>query len=175
MTNPPGSCPYFVANNAVDSVLTAYKPATNGQLFNADNHKTFRAGDNFTIISAGFIMPESYTLWKNMADIAPGDAMQRTNWRLWGTSGDLYTIDGLGSGANIFFPMESYELILDININVPAQRNLSHSPGFLTESFYLEVLFTSMKISQRGQPAAFNTKEFIITPFIKIAHNFPLT
>jgi hypothetical protein len=42
---------------------------TAAKLYNADAKGKFQAGDNLTIISAGFSMPESYTQWKNRADL----------------------------------------------------------------------------------------------------------
>jgi len=175
LTEIPADCPGFVANNATDFVLSAYPGGATNIMKNADGHGTFAAGDNFTILAAGYILPESYTLWKNRADLAT-DSIQAANFRLIGkVSGDLYTISGLGSAARLYYPLENYEHEFDIFISTPEQNNLSHPPAKLTESFYLSCLLAPMNISQRGQPAAFNGKTFVIVPFLKIAHNLPLT
>jgi len=176
LTDDPTNCPGFLANNAADFVLSAYPGGATNIMKNSDGHGTFAAGDNFTILAAGYILPESYTLWKNRADFGANASTQRANFRIYGkVSGDLYSIDGLGSAATIFYPLENYEHELDIFIDSTAQNNLSHLGLKLTESFYISCLLSPMNISQRGQPAAFNGKTFIIVPFLKIAHNLPLT
>lgn len=175
LTAPAKDCLYFTANNAVDYVIPTTAPAADFTLKTADNKDVFEIGDNFTILSVGYVLPEAYTLWKHRGDLLADDyGIMFALLNLLGVSGAYYNIDSLGRNPRIYMPLECYEMETEIFVDVTKQTNVLPPNNLLTEKFKLSFLPFPFKISQRGQPAAFNGKQFIISPFVKIAHNFPL-
>jgi hypothetical protein len=174
LTLLPAKQQKFTVNTAVDYVATAFPAVPPYLLFNANGLASFINGDNFSILSAGLVFPESFTPWKDPADLGilglPVD-----NIFIQGISADFYHIDVIGKVDNLFVPMENFELNTDVFVRCKKQENVAHPGTFLNENFYLVTdNSNTIKISMKNVPAAFNGKIFSITPFFKILHNFPL-
>jgi hypothetical protein len=170
--------PFFTVNTALEYVTMQWPNPLLAfdYLINASAKNIFPAGDSFSILSAGLILPESFTIFKDPA-IA---TYQLISFRisLEGISTDEYKIDIFGgANPNIFIPMENFELSLDMFLDVTKQANLTPPPGhlpFLTENFKIWFTINSLQISMKNIPAAYNTKSYYISPFFKILHNYPL-
>lgn len=177
LTSEPKNCMTMTADNTVDYVQTIAPGGVDFKMYNSNIKGKFQAGDNLSIISAGYILPESYTLWKQGTDLITKTepAMQRANFYLVGaTSGAIYSIDSLGANPGIYLPLENYEHELDIFIDTTKQFKLLPPNTALNEPFFIFLALIPMLISQKSQPAANNGKVFIIVPFLKVAHNLPL-
>ena len=166
-------CMSFAVNNLVDSVdSVAAADPTKLQFTNASGEKTLLKGDNFSILSMGFILSEAFTVWK----AAAATPLPSIFLNMKGvTSLNAYKIDALGVENIIHIPMENYETALDLFVDCSKQTQFGIIPiTYLNENFTLNTDYTLIKISMAGVPAALNGKTFPITPFIKIAHNYPM-
>jgi len=163
--------PYFTSNNAVQKVPALFPLAGDYTLANANAKKKFKNGDSFHILSAGLIIPESFTVWKDPSISIPliGQLLYIT-----GISTAIYNIDVLGKYSVVFLPMENYEIALDVFVDTQNQVQALHPTVKLNEDFYLTSGLQFLQISMAGAPAALNGKSFILTPFFKILHNYPM-
>lgn len=176
MTIPKAFSPQFTVNLAVDFVgLTsaAGGGGTYKTLENAAGNSEFQNGDNFSILSTGFVLPDCFTIYKDTSNTTP---LIYSAIILKGkTTGAGYTIDVLGFGSGINVPMENFELALDVFCDCKKQKAYTAPNLWLNENFYLQNFPISQRISMLGIPSAYNGKTFYCSPFFKILHNFPLT
>jgi len=174
ITQTQDKCPFFVVNNAVDFVTPTNPAVPNDKLYNASSKDVFQNGDSFSLLSAGIILPEAFTFWKDPAALAL--ALPVISLFCFGaTTGLGYTIDSLGKKQTFFIPMENYEIALDVFVDSRKQTQILAPTVTLNENFSLKSALANVKISMQNIPAALNGKTFILVPFFKILHNFPLT
>jgi hypothetical protein len=158
-----------IANDSADSLAAA--DPTKLAFTNASGKKTFLKGDNFSILSMGFILPEAFTIWKDAA-ATPLPSIFLIMKGLVSLNG--YKIDAIVENV-VLLPMENYETAIDIFVDCSKQVQFGVIPiTYLNENFTLSTDYTLIKISMKSVPAALNTKVFPITPFLKIAHNYPM-
>lgn len=163
----------FVPNNLVPYV--AMLPAQGGDLTLRDGsaRAKFQKGDNFSILSAGIVLPEAFTYYRPFNIQFYGSPQIKL--ALKGDSSGLgYTLDVLGTGRALNVPMENYEFALDIFINTKNQKTLLPPTIYLNEDFSITYTITNGYVSMAGLPAALNGVSFAIIPFVKILHNKPL-
>ena len=174
LTLPPAKCMKFVVNTAVDFVALAEVAAPDYTLKNSNNKSTFLNGDNFGILSHGFILPESFTWWKDPAAL-PSAVFLLNQIAIKGLFGDIYKIDVLGTQAGIYTPMENFEESINVFVDLTKQTRTTAPHIALNENF---TLFTNktdlLSISMKGIPAALNGKALLVSPFFKILHNFSM-
>jgi len=166
-------CMSFTVNNLVDSVdSVAAADITKLSFLNASGEKTLLNGDNFSILSMGFILPEAFTIWKSaLTTPLPSIFLNMKG----AVSLNTYKIDALGVENQIMIPMENYETALDIFVDCSKQTQFGILPPvYLNENFTLNTDYTLIKISMANVPAGLNGKTFPITPFIKIVHNYTM-
>ena len=163
-------CATFTVNNAVDYVdQTAAGTPAKSIFQNASASKAIQKGDNFSILSAGLLLPEAFTLYKNSGI----KSLPTFGIRMQGvTSGATYNIDAFGFVNLVSVPMENHETAFDLFVDCSKQyRNAVLPLHYLDENFLIYTDSASFKISMLGVPAALNGKVFPIIPFIKVSHN----
>jgi hypothetical protein len=167
-------CISFTVNNAVDYVDAAY-PGVPYTAKNAHGDTKFQPGDSFVLLSAGVILPEAFTFWKNPA--LTDEALPFFGIVPYGvTSTDQYYNPNI-PGGSIYLPMENFECVFDVFFDCRAAYDIAHPLiNLFSEKFTLSLApFAAMDhISMQNVPAAMNGKVFRAVPFIKIMHNLPL-
>jgi hypothetical protein len=181
MTLLPDHSPYFTVDTSgplsVDILRPTHIPAYDYLLRNAGGKKTFAKGDDFTVLSAGFIFPESFGLAK-----APSNQIQNNPSIVIAAKdipgGGTYFIPNFGTNG-IQIPIENYEF----PINIFVDMNKLAAPLFLNYNFNLFAAFSGLdelhaifpKVSMVGVPVVLNGTVQHLTVFVKVTHNFPLT
>lgn len=171
----------FTVNTAVNSVdLVPSFPGNPQTLFAGSGTvggggNLFSEGDNFTILSAGYHMPENFVMAQY--EIAGGGEYPFPIMFLRGAvtgGGPILPITQFGNNGNLRFPFENYEMSLNTFVD-PVKR------GLVGGDFELQILFPltsgadSPQVSMINVPAALNGVVIYVTPFIKVLHNFTLT
>ena len=144
--------------------------------YSAGGKSVFQAGDNFTILSMGFVFPESFVMAKAAANTFQNNlsfalGLEKT------TAAGPYLLPNFGV-EGIQLPLENYEQPLGIFIDVEKVNAI-----LLTVSYSL---FNVMRylddaapiypaVSMIGVPAALNGTVQHVSAFVKILHNYPLT
>jgi len=174
LTLPIAKAQRFTVNTALTNVaLTTPGGLGFKQLINAAGTGIFQYGDSFSILSAGLVLPEGFTVFKDPATATK--PLIPTELVLQGaTSGENYSIDVLGFYNSINIEMENFEQSLDVFCNCINQTQLSNPTIKLFEQFFLACYSLEIFISMLNVPAAYNGKTFFISPFFKVLHNFPL-
>lgn len=180
------SCPAatgaeFTVNTAVNSVDLVASVPGNPQTMTAGAGTLggggflFDEGDNFTILSAGYQIPESFVM--GQYETAAGGEYTFPVMFLRGAvegGGPILSIDQFGNNGLLRFPFENYEMSLGTFVD-PVKR------GLVGNKFRLQVLFPQTvggdnpQVSMMNVPAALNGQKFYVTPWIKVLHNNKLT
>jgi|WetSurMetagenome_2_1015567.scaffolds.fasta_scaffold03637_14 hypothetical protein len=145
-------------------------------LKNTYNVGSFKAGDNLLIMSAGFVMPEMFTLWKPVADANP--LLQYILIPVGNTTGHQYRLTNISDG--LFMPLENYEMGIGTFFDVETAVDIVDGTGsLLNEDFILKIQFNIAyplpKVSMKNVPASYNGEVFSIVPFLKVLHNLRIT
>jgi hypothetical protein len=177
LTISPAWLPRFTVDKAEAGVPTFYPRPGEGEkadnsLKNAIGNSIFQNGDSFSLLTAGLVLPESFTQYKDVDALT--QSCIKLIFFLTGASGKNYTLDTLGQQAQIPLPHENYETAFDIFINAKKQTQLLHPEIVLNEEFFLQLIIDDIMISMAGIPAALDGKTLAIVPYIKILHNFQL-
>ena len=166
LTLAPLDSPSFTVDTTKDYI---HLDAVNKRLRNSNGSDTLKSYDPFSILSAGFILPEMFTPWKNAAaNLFP---LPIVGINIIDDNGALYLIDVIGNngdpsnGTRIFIPLENYEIALDVFVDV---KRLKVTADYGIYSFL------DLDISMKNIPAALNGKVLYASPFIKILHNFQM-
>ena len=168
LTLKPAESPYITGNNAnfFGNLTNPGGVGIGHDFINVSQKKKFLQGDNFSLLSAAIVTPEAFTLWKDPAALfnsIPSIGL----WLTGETTGHIYNVDVFGSANSIFITMENYEIAFDVFVNV---KNMG-----INENFYITGTVSDCLISLKTAPTVFNTKNFIVSPVIKILHNFALS
>ena len=165
-------CQPFVATNASDSVVIAVPPAPY-DMITASGNKTFRAGDSFQLLSIGLRLPESFGFY--IQSVVKFQTLPVLQISAKDAAGELYTNPNLG-GSIVQLPFENYELVVDTFYNCSVSTGLIHPTKNLNQSaFNLVCRVQNIEISMLGVPASLVGKSFVVVPFFKVSHNYPLT
>lgn len=133
-------------------------------------NRYFDHGECFTILSAGFVMPENFVL--SNPSVVGGAEMPVTAIQLRLnniTSTVAVSIPQFGNGGYFRFPFSDYEMSIGTFVE--------SVPLGMTEKFELQALFpvnTALaypQVSMMNVPAALDGLDFEVTPFVKILHN----
>lgn len=156
----------ITVNTAVDFVtptqLTNFKVMQSYSFALGGNLSHFVAGDNFTVLSCGFIIPPELSLYFGTGS-ALNDPLFILTYNIGGA--DL-PVQQFGSSATMKMFAGNYEMSVGTYINIVSQTK--------THNFQLKVALANVNISMLNIPAALNTKVFNIMPFMKILHNSPM-
>jgi hypothetical protein len=165
------------ANLVTDSSSDAVGITVTGPMINPLNYGRFAKGDNFQVLSIGLIAPEGLTL---------SGLITQPNKPYFGLYGGELSTPINYFTLNIFSMKPSvakdYIYILSENMDVSVMglsQYSSYIRGSTGESvqndfaIYLEQ--SNIYFSMIGLPSSLNNKVITIYPYIKIAHNFPLT
>lgn len=159
-------CPTFTVDTTGPDYVDIAAPAVAiMDLFSADvTRYNFDQGDNFTILSFGYFVPENFATFE-MA--GPNYAVP--SWKMYlyrNVSLTSAPIVQFGVNGSIQSPFPNYEMAMGIFLDVNT---------IVQENFHLQVSNTTRgRISMIGVPAVLNTKVFHVVPFVKILHNFAL-
>ena len=160
-----GSCPAFVVDTTGPNFVDVAPDVATVNFMAADNLTyLFRRGDNFTILSLGYFIPDNFITYElNGFDAVP-------SMRLYAhrnVTGDDVALFQFGMMGLIRSPFPNYEMAMGVSVDVES---------FLGEAFSIRVLFGNPgRISMINVPASLNGLTFHVVPFIKVLHNFPLT
>lgn len=133
----------------------------------------FNKGDSFRLISAGIIIPEAFTFYRDVAQNTPLPILDMIPWGV--TTGQPYYNPNWSGGAQ-YIPMENFECVFDNFFDCKQAINQIDPTKNLTfENFRIQLYFSiALKISMLGVPATLHGKSFKVTPFLKILHSIPL-
>lgn len=168
MMHLPGSQPNFTVDTSGVDFVTVTNPALPVYVQNASGLNIFSAGDNFRLLSIGYIIPENFTIF--------GDSPIRFQITPYGTVSGLTYYNPIWSGTYQYLPMENFELVQDALFNCfDAYRTGFPAFNLTSENFKLSVSnLVGLRISMLGVPTSLNGKTFYIKPFIKILHTINL-
>lgn len=162
----------FTVNNLVDFVTVAPGAAT-PYAGNRLGGYIFTKGDSFRLLSCGWVLPESFTFYRDVALNTPLAMIDIIPWGV--TTGQAYTNPGF-SGGGQYIPFENFECVSDNFFNCKdAINTVDPSKNLFYENFRLQVYSSlALKISMLGVPDELNGKSFKITPFVKVLHTIAL-
>jgi hypothetical protein len=143
-------------------------------LHDANIHTSFVRGDNFIVLSIGFMLPEMFTLWKPSTNFNP---LLKVNVYPEGIlTAHPYYSPNFPEGINL--SLECYEMGLGVFFDVgSAIDSIDPTHSLYEEEFSLKIkwLWTSApRVSMLNVPTVYHGKQFQIIPFLKILHNFPM-
>lgn len=163
-------CPNFTVNNAVDFVQVVNIIEFEFKACNLAASKFLR-GDNFTVLSSGYFIPERFVLYSTQE--VGGTNFSAPILQLYGTvGGGSIPLLPFGNNGQLKLPLPNYEISLGCTIDAEA-NGLIDPLGFILRG-YFPTIIDSLQVSMIDVPLALNGKKFNIVPFIKILHNFQL-
>lgn len=172
LTPDNDNLPYFTVNTAVKYVNVASITGF-GSPMSCGNaaYKKFTRGDNFIILSAGYFIPERFTIFE-YTDVLTTKYSAPIMGLLAKVGGLYLPVNTFGNGGYLKIPFPNYEFSLGTFVDTELNN-------FTTSTFELSLYFTMpsdmLSISMIDVPAALNGEVIKITPFIKILHNLQLT
>lgn len=171
-------CPGIVVNTAaVGGAVPIIQPVPGASVpFHAGSGASnFARGDNFTLLSVGYFIPERFVLHNYMTTGTSDDTtpiIQLQGWPLG--AGIPISLFNVGVNGGIRLPMPNYEFSMGVFVDVEANNFVQ--PTFqLTSVFPLISGGDSPQVSMVDVPAALNGLVIRIIPFIKVLHNQTLT
>jgi hypothetical protein len=168
LTLEPASCPKFTVDIEAEYVATSM---VNAYLINASSKRIFQAGDNFTILSFGILIPGAFSMVVDLNE-SIANTMELKLVKEDATS--TYNILPLSTYSTIFIPLDNFENV--INTFVDLKRNLAYAGGAdvpFSGNFKLDLSILAY-ISMLGIPASLDGKIISVAPFVKILHNLPM-
>lgn len=170
LTCPASKAPFFTVDLDEQSVALSLPAEPRPYLENASGANQFQAGDNFSILSAGIIIPYSFTPYVSNTENA---AANRLKIQIDDTAGRAYSLPELGAESQVHIPLENYEVGLGIFIPV-VTKTRDNGGQLLTGNFLLRYAITGMVISMLSVPLDFAGMSIPVFPYLKIIHNFPM-
>jgi len=175
---PLSKSPYFTVNvltpvnNAVPIVNPLLSPPVFSTVVNTAGNEVFVPGDNFSIQSVGYSLPENFV----MSRTAMGSLKKAPSLFIALVLSNGTRIDHPIYGGNgVVIPMENYENVINSFLDLTAL------PGGLTQSFKLIATLLGdtttpvpPQVSMIGVPASLNGTVQNITVFLKVLHNSAL-
>jgi hypothetical protein len=181
----PDQSPYFVVNTtpgvlSVDIRTPTHSPVYDYLLRAAGGKKTFRAGDNFIVVSAGFVFPESFGLAGGASNLVQNNPSIAVGAQA-STGGSVYFLPNFGN-TGVVMPIDNYELPLNIFVDISGLDIGGGVYPFRTQNFNLYGAFRGLdqfnsiypKVSMVGVPTSLHGTTQHLTVFVKIVHTFPL-
>jgi hypothetical protein len=168
---PTEFAPRFTVDLDVSSVpiqmpVTADTPV----MKNTRLRSLFTRGDNFTILSAGYVLPECFTMASSPAGTE--EKIPCIIPALFVPPATSYYIPELNDSGGIGLPMENFESGINVFIGVE---------GIIQTDFYLSAEFlqglgdgTFPMVSTLNCPAGLDGTVQLVTVFVKIIHNIAL-
>jgi hypothetical protein len=170
LTPLPTECPSFTVDTTGALSVPVYNQGDTGMMVRAGGYPLLSSKDNFTILSMGFTLPESFGL-------ATQDILNVT----CSAVSLVFTIHNASDDTVIYIPqigvtgtqvpLENYEMPYGLYVDV------SKLP--LTGSkFYIGCRISGVtvaKVSMINVPAPLNETVQKFVPFVKISHNFTMT
>jgi len=172
--------PTFTVDLLVDSV--PLEPAAGGphSLRGGSGQGNFVSGDNLIILSAGYVLPEGFTMAEyDNTEVVYGlvspsifllvtDVVTLATSQCW----------QFGTGGVFRFPMHNYEVSIGTFIN----PRILDRPGPILNAFSLQCEFPYIptlavdrpNVSMMNVPAALDGKTFHVPVFLKVLHNIEL-
>lgn len=159
----------------VSKKFVPLSPAGLTFLANGFNHSLFAKGDSFILLSYGVMLPENFTFWMGTSSPMP--------------SISLFGND-IASGIPIPFSLPCFKYFNPaLYASVLTEENKEHEiDGFcnyndfkhgavkVSGAFFLSCNFhDNINISMLNVPAAIDKEPQYAFPFVKVAHNFPLS
>lgn len=161
--------PSFVVNlAAVGGVVSVTQPGNvTFDYYNTAGNKLLRAGDSFTVLSYGVILPENFQFHS-------GVSAQSKNGLCFYIGSSVGPLLEFGdSDGYVFCPVENYEIAC--NTFISAVDNGLTGASFSLKGDIGPAFGQTPKISMVGVPAALDGTTQYIRPFVKIAHTKNMT
>lgn len=158
----------FTVNVAASSV-PLFAPLIFNKMYTPSGKGLFARGDNLIILSAGYIMPESFVMANQTGKPAAAIALVAHK----NIAGTDILITSFGNSGSVYVPFVNYEISIGVFVDT---ENL-----LINEDFYLQSVFpgnslgAEPEISMNNVPAAFDGLTFEVMPFIKVLHNTALS
>lgn len=142
----------------------------------------FQEGDNFEILSAGFHIPESFTL-AQYSVAAGGEFMLPIMYlrgQVIGGAAPWAPINQFGNNGTLRIPFSDYEMSVGSFVDV-IDTGLVSGLASPFGTFVLQTIFPYTvgldypQISMINAPAALDGVDIYVTPFIKVRHSFTLS
>jgi hypothetical protein len=170
LTLKPLYSPYFVVNTAASYVLIQ-PPSLGAGIYpvfsNSGGVTVLAAGDNINIISAGYVLPESFV----MASGAPDPSEFKVPRIILGVkdagSSSILYIPELGGLGGISLPMENFESGIGLFVNIASIFSGKYQ---LYGKLHQDDTYLP-RVSMQGVPASLDATTQLVTVFLKITHN----
>lgn len=181
LQTPFDSSAQFTVNLAVDYVPLNQAAGVGPFIFLAGTGQSiFPKGDNLIILSAGYVLPESFVMaaYDNTEPIFGMISPAMTLLVEDAVTGNSTLCWQFGRDGVFRFPMNNYEIAIGTFVN---PRTLSR-PGPIENAFVLKTYFPTIpllavdrpNISMMGVPAALDGKTFHVPVFLKVLHNLSI-
>lgn len=168
-------CPEFTVNTAVAAVPIAQPvPGSAVVLYAGSGVSRFVRGDNFTLLSCGYFIPERFVLHNYGTAGTSSDSTPII--QLWGLplgAGIPIALFNVGTNGAIRLPFPNYEFSFGVFTNTE-QNNFTAATFQLETTFPLISGLDSPEVSMIDVPAALNGITFKVIPFVKVLHNTTL-
>lgn len=169
-------CPEFTVNVAVASVPIAQPvPGSAVTLYAGQGASKFVRGDNFSLLSCGYFIPERFVLHNYGTAGTSSDSTPII--KLWGLpqgAGIPISLFTVGLNGSIRLPFPNYEF--SFGVFTDAEENNFDQPTFqLQVTFPLVQGLDSPEVSMIDVPAALDTEVIKVIPFVKVLHNTALS
>ena len=168
------ACPYYEINTTAASHKVPLSNVTPACMYISDVSSLigkFQSRDNIRLISAGFYIPETFSLADTIkvdASLAGNELALQVHKSDLSLSGAM---PGLGPRGVVGIPFANYELSLDIFSSMVSVSLLPDN------CFYLYCGVFANDLSMVGVPSVFDTTpktKIHVIPFIKIMHTLPI-
>jgi hypothetical protein len=158
----------FTVDNTVLSV-PMFAPLVFNKMYATTGNGLFQRGDNIIILSAGYIMPESFVMANQSGKPAAAISLVAQK----NISGANILVEPFGNAGQIAIPFANYEM--SIGVFIDTERLLIDDDFYMCSVFPGGSLTVEPEISMINVPASLNGITMEAFPFIKVLHNIPLT
>jgi hypothetical protein len=170
---PINKSPYFVVDTTGPKSVKIQIPVLGAGLFatlqNSLQYSVFQAGDNFAVLSLGYVLPEAFV----MAQAPSASTIKIPSIALSALQGGITPIPLPISGlTGISVPMENFENAINAFSDIVP---VTAGTFGLTAQFVQDVTAGhEQQVSMIGVPSSLNATTQVVTVFAKIMHNLPM-
>lgn len=174
LTPELNDCPSFVVNNAVNSVVVTPPLLADKIMYSGNDGYKFALGDNLIILSAGYFIPERFTVYGYQNAGAAKNCTPQLLLSIKESGGGTTIIWQFGSDGRMNLPFPNYEFAVGTFVDT-TELGITDPTFSIINSFPFPSDVDRLLISMVDVPAALNGITFQIVPFVKVLHTLALT
>lgn len=174
LTPELSQCASFTVNTAVNFVPLTPTVLGDPILYSGNDEYKFTKGDNITILSAGYFLPERFVIYGHDNAAAAKNCVPWLFLYSIGSAGAGSVVWQFGSNGRLNCPFPNYEFSLGTFVD-SIELGMIDPFYWLTLRFPFQSDADNLNISMVDVPAAMNGVKFYVVPFIKVLHTLPMT